>query len=124
MLIIGHKDIESERLYLVSSISDIEKTPSNSTIFIEYYNLDILKFAKENGLSVAIEVQTIQEAILSENFDVKYIISEIDLASKIQKIADNYLYDSKIVTWIKDESELEKVAEYQIDGAIFNRELK
>jgi len=119
MIILGHKDIESEKIFLVDKISDISETPANSTIFLKSFNIEILKFAKKNSVSVAIEIQNISEAILSENLDVKYIISEIKLASQIQKIADNYMYDSKILTWIEKDGELEKVAELQIDGVIF-----
>ena len=119
MLIFGHKDIESKKLYSIFSISDIETTPPNSIILIDSLDIDILKFSMKNSVSVAIEVKTVREAILAENFDVKYIISDIELASKIQKIADNYLYDSKILAWIENDSELEKIAEFQIDGAIF-----
>ena len=119
MIILGHKDIESEKIFLVDKISDISETPANSTIFFKSFDIEILKFAKKNSVSVAIEIQNIYEAILSENLDVKYIISEIKLASQIQKIADNYMYDSKILTWIEKDGELEKVAELQIDGVIF-----
>jgi len=117
MLIFGHKDIESETFYPISTIQDISQTPSNSTILCNF-NIEILKFAKNNSVSVAVEVETIQEAILSEQFGVKYIISNLTTSSEMQKIADNYLYDSKILVWIQNISELEKIAKLQIDGVI------
>jgi len=41
------------------------------------------------------------------------------LASKLQKIAENYLFDAKILVPISNESEMEIVAEAGIDGVIF-----
>ena len=117
MLIFGHKDIENEKFYSISNIAEISSTPPNSTIFCKF-NIEILKFAKLNSISMAVEINTIQEAIFSEQFGVKYIISDLRTSSEIQKIADNYLYDSKILAWIEDISEIEKVAKLQIDGVI------
>jgi len=119
MLIFGHKDIESETFYPISAIQDISRTPSNSTVLCKF-DIEILKFTKKNSVSVAVEVETIQEAVLSEQFGVKYIISNVTTSSEMQKIADNYLYDSKILVWIHNISELEKIAKLQIDGVIFN----
>ena len=65
-------------------------------------------------------VKSIKEAIYASNFNAKYIICENELAKKLQKIADNYMWDSKILTIIKSSDDLEKVAIEEIDGAIYS----
>ena len=44
---------------------------------------------------------------------------EKELAKQIQKIADNYMYDSKILAIIKSNDELENIAKNEIDGVIY-----
>ena len=65
-------------------------------------------------------VKSIKEAIYATNFNTKYIICENELAKKLQKIADNYMWDSKILTIIKSSDDFEKVALEEIDGAIYS----
>ena len=69
-------------------------------------------------------VKSIKEAIYASNFNAKYIICENELAKKLQKIADNYMYDSKILAIIDSNEELEQVAKLEIDGIIYRNLLK
>jgi hypothetical protein len=121
MVIIGHPYIESEKIYKISSKEEIYKTAPNSSIFLQFSedNLEIFKFAVENSISVIAEVVSLKEAILSEALGVKYIVSEFSIAKELQKVAENYMYNSKILCWIKDETQLENVAKSEIDGVIF-----
>lgn len=126
MLIFGHKDIESENFYRTSSISKISQTPPNSTIFLNFSvsNILIMKFAKQNNVHFAVEVSSIKEALLSESLEAKYIISDLALTSKIQEIADNYMFDSKILSWVENDDDLETLAIHKVDGAIFRDTVK
>ena len=54
-------------------------------------------------------VKSIKEAIYASNFNAKYIICENELAKNYKKIADNYMWDSKILTIIKSSDDLEKL---------------
>ena len=58
------------------------------------------------------------------NLNVKYIISEKELSIELQKVADNYMYDSKILAVIDSNEELEQVAKLEIDGIIYRNLLK
>jgi hypothetical protein len=125
MIIIGHKFIESEKFSPVLKVDDIAKTSSNSTIFIKFSeeNIEVVKFAVKNGVEVAIKVSNSVEAILSEALRVKYIVANFENSVKIQEIADNYMFDAKILTIIENELEIEKVAHHKIDGVIFKSSL-
>ena len=121
MIILGDKNLPYENIFFVSSIEEIVNTKANSTLLF-FYNLELLKYSYENELSSAVIVTSIKDAIYSNNLNAKYIISESDLATQIQKIADNYMYDSKNLVIINSNEEFEQTAIAQIDGVIY-REL-
>lgn len=121
MLLFGHPYIDSPKFYRVSSIEDISQTPPNSIIYFENFesSIEIIKFAISNGVDIGVKVTTIKEAILCENLRVKYSISKPEVASKIQRVVDNYLFDLKNLAFIESEDEIEGLANNKIDGAIF-----
>jgi nicotinate-nucleotide pyrophosphorylase len=123
MIILGHKFFENEKLYTISSFEQIKNTPTNSTLLLNFQENDILNFIKdlkENSISFALEVQSIKELIFANNFGAKFILLEEFLAVDAQKIANEYLFDSKILVKINSEEEIEKLALLGIDGVVFN----
>jgi hypothetical protein len=118
MIIIGDKLIPFEELTNINFIEDIKKTKANSMLLFSY-EASLLKYCYENELSCAVVVNSIKEAIYCNNLNVKYIISKKKLAKKLQKIADNYMYDSKILAIIDSNEELENISKNEIDGVIY-----
>ena len=118
MKIIGDNLIPFEDFFKVLSIEDIKNTKANSMLFFDF-NEDLLKYSNSENLNFLVYVSSIKEAIYASNFNAKYIICKNKLAKKLQKIADNYMWDSKILTIIKSSEDLEKVALEEIDGAIY-----
>jgi hypothetical protein len=125
MIVLGHYLINSEYLYMVFNFEDIKKTPSNSTVLINFSDGTLLKELSNNKIKTAVKVSNIKEAIFSEALRSKYIIANnLALAIQIQKLAENYLYDSKILVEIEIESDLELIAENKIDGVIYKNAIK
>lgn len=120
MIIIGDNLIPFEDLKYIQNIENIQNTKANSTVMFNY-NEDVLKYCYENEISSAVIVTSIKEAIYCNSLNVKYIISEKDLATQIQKIADNYIYDSKNLAIIDSNEEFEKMANNEIDGVIYRK---
>jgi len=118
MIIIGDKLIPFEELFKIDSIDDIKNTKANSTVLFTYCD-EIAKFCFENEISFAIVVDSIKEAVYSSNLNAKYIITNKELSKELQKIADNYMYDAKILVIIESSDEFEEIAKAQIDGVIF-----
>lgn len=118
MLVIGDKLIPFENIFFISSIQNIKNTKANSTLIFNYDEV-LLKYVSENSISSAVIVTSIKEAIYANCLSAKYIISNQDLAKEIQKIADNYMFDSKNLAIIKSNDEFEQIAKNEIDGAIY-----
>lgn len=123
MILIGDKLVPFEDIFLIKNIKDIENTKANSTVLFDF-NEEILIYCYKNELASAVIVNSIKEAIYCNNLNVKYIISEKELSIELQKIADNYMYDSKILAIIDSNEELEQVAKLEIDGIIYRNLLK
>ncbi len=123
MIIFGHPYFEHKPFYDVSSIDAILQTPPNSNLYIEMRAslLDVIEHAKLNTLSFALKVNSLKEALFAHNFQARYIICTPILAPQIQKAADTYLFDAKVLVQIQEESEIEEMASLGIDGVIFNQ---
>ncbi len=123
MIIIGDKLIPFEEVIYIKNIENIKNTKANSTIIFNY-NEETLKYSYENELPVAVIVKSIKEAIYCNSLNAKYIISEMDLSVQIQKIADNYMYDSKNLVIIDSNEEFENITKNEIDGVIYRDLIK
>jgi len=120
MIIIGDNLVPYTATFFISSIESIKETKANS-LLIFYYDEKILKYCYENSLDFAVIIKSLKDAIYSNSLNARYIISKINMAKKVQKIAENYMFDTKNLAIVKSNDELEKVAKYQIDGVIYNR---
>ncbi len=118
MILIGDKLVPFEEIFNISNIEDIKTTKANSTIAFGY-NEEIMKYSFENDLNSAIIVNSIKESIYANALNAKYIIASKNLAKDIQKIAENYMFDSKVLAVIESNEEIEEIASYEIDGVIY-----
>ena len=118
MILIGDELVPYGQISFISNIEQINSTKANSIILFNYDEV-LLKYAYENELSSAVIVKSIKDAIYCNNLNVKYIISEKSLSKQIQKIADNYMFDSKNLAIIDSNDEFEEMAITEIDGIIY-----
>lgn len=121
MLFFGHRFIESEKFYHVFDIETIIQTPPSSTIYLEFEekNLDIISYLQQNSIKFALKVKNITELMYASTLGASYIHVDQKLAKTAQKIAENYLFDAKILVHIDSEDEIEEMALLGIDGVIF-----
>ena len=123
MIILGDKIVPYENTVFISNKDEIKNTTANSTL-IFFYDAELLKYTFENELPSAVIVTSLTEAIYCNSLNAKYIISDKHLAIQIQKIADNYMYDSKNLVIINSNDEFEHIAKDEIDGVIYKDLLK
>ncbi len=125
MIIIGHPFLDSKPFYKIEKIEDIKNTPSNSTIFFDFNenSLQLFRFMKKNALSFAVGVKDIKELLLSNGWDASYAVVDKNFAKEAQKMAEEYLFDMKILVKIESEREMIELAKDFIDGVIFERSI-
>ncbi len=121
MLLFGHPLLESEKFYHISDVGSVVKTPPNGVIYLEFSkeNLDIVNYLRSNSIRFALEVANIKDAILAYNLGADFIVVAVQIAGDIQKIAETYLFDAKILARSDDEAMIEEAALIGIDGVLF-----
>jgi len=121
MLIFGHPFITSNSFYHISEITDIQRTPSNSTLFVEFNksNLDVINHMQDHGLSYALEVKDLEGLVFAHLLQAKYIVVSEALAKSAQNVAENYLFDAKILSRVTPEQSLDTFIVEGIDGVIY-----
>ena len=119
MQIIGHKLIEYENFNLIQTVENI----LNFDNLIFEYNEDFIKNAKDNGKTFSVIARNLNEAILANALKVKFIIIEknnTSIAKEVVKLAEFYLFDSKIAIIIENyEKDLLNAINLRVDAVIY-----
>ena len=122
MLIFGHRFIDSKNFYHIQSIEAIQNTPASSILLVDFSeeNLDVIRHCTINSITLAVDVQNVTELIYANSLDASYILVHKELAKTAQDLAQNYLFDAKIIVNIDEESDIEELALLGVDGIIFS----
>ncbi len=124
MIIIGYKGIPCEEFLKITSIQDIKNHTSldNKVVWFKAkQDLDftLARFCHTHQICFCVFVSSITECMLYASFKPKYLMCEQYEADSLQKLADSYLLDSKILALIYGIDEIESLAPKGIDGVIF-----
>ena len=122
MLIYGHRFIQNDSFFHVTNIDAISKTPPNSTIYLDFSedNLETINHAVQNEITLALGIKDITQLIYASSLEASFIVVPKELAKTAQNIANNYLFDAKILVHILDENEIEELAIIGVDGVVFS----
>ncbi|MCK5110186.1 MAG: hypothetical protein KAQ94_01610 [Arcobacteraceae bacterium] len=118
MILIGDENIPYENIEKINNIEDIKNTKPNSTVLFNF-DIEILKYTKLHDINSAVIANDIKEVIYASSMDAKYIIPIGDIVIQTQKIADNYMFDSKILAVIDNSNEIVEMALKEIDGIVY-----
>ena len=118
MIILNDNRFSDEKFFFTKTIDKIKTSSNNSTIIFKFdeQNLEFYKFCYQNNIDFAVEIISIKEFIFISNLKAKYALCDnMDLAIQLQKIADNYLLETKVI--LKSSiNDIEKIALNEIDG--------
>lgn len=120
MIILGHPLIPFNPLCTVTKIEQINETMSNSTVLFDFSNKEVLEYVISEGLSFALHVKNIKEACLANALKANYILVDETIASGIQIVANEYLFDTKVLLHVNEDNQIEYAAKNSIDGVIFS----
>ncbi len=121
MIIIGHPWIKSPQFCHIFSKEDIKKLQANDIVLLEplVSSQKLAVYCQENSIAYALTVSSLNDAIFANALDAKYIVCEEKDAHVMQSIAQEYLFDTRILVLVHDEKEISKIARLGIDGVIF-----
>ena len=104
MIIVGgHPAVNSEpQAAFVRDFAEIEKTRPKSC-----------------GVPLALAVSSLTQFVYAMNLGAKYALCSKELAPMLQKAADNYVSDTRVLALIDSEEEIEWAALEEIDGVFF-----
>lgn len=118
MLLIGHELIPSDPFYRVDTVEQIAKTPSNATLLF-HFDPVLIAYCVAQKVSFALHVKQIKELVLANALGASYFVVDKTLALHAQKIADDYLFDGKVLLLSNDDNDIEFAASHTIDGILF-----
>lgn len=115
MLIFGHKLIECEKFILFTR----DKINKKCINLISSYDENLIKKLKNSGEKWAIYAKNKDEIFLSNALKADFILLEDnELAIFASKVAEFYLFDSKILLILDELKNLEKAYSLGVDGVV------
>jgi hypothetical protein len=121
MLLFGHPYVPSEQFYHIESVEAIRHTPANSvvTLFFAPDNLDVIDHLRRNRIRFGLHIETVEEAVIAENLGASYLIVAPENGIEIQRVAEHYLFNAKVLGYVDTTEHLERLIELRLDGAVF-----
>lgn len=121
MIVIGHPWIKSQCLTKVFSIEDIKNSKADDIVLLETLadSHSYAQYCQNNSIAYAVAVNTIEDAVFANALGAAYMICKEDDALMIQPIAQEYLFDTRILVPVGNEKDMSKMVKGGIDGVIF-----
>ncbi|WP_457606905.1 hypothetical protein [Nitratifractor sp.] len=121
MLIFGHPWIDSPRFVKIFSEEEIEKTAPGDLLLLEPLNvsIELARHCRKNDLPFAVTISSLKEALLANALGAAFLLCQHETGIEVQKIAEEYLFDAKILVLVEDEREIETMARFGVDGVLF-----
>lgn len=121
MLIFGHKLIETPKFHLISN----ENASFKEGINCFEYNEFLIEKALKKGVKFAILAKNEDEILFANALKAEFILLENEnLAKKASKMAEFYLFDSKILLITNSLEKLDKAYKMGVDGVILKELLQ
>ena len=122
MILLNTKYCDTTFSY-IQTIDEIKHTKEYDIIYF-LFDEKLCLYAKNNDLSYMVVAKSIKECILANELGARYILlkntNSHSINNKIlkryMKVAQNYLFDSKIIFEIDSLDEIDKIATSNIDG--------
>ncbi|HDZ5066233.1 TPA: hypothetical protein RTH01_001526 [Campylobacter jejuni] len=115
MLIIGHKLLKNPNFSFIKSIEEIK----DSNIYCIVYDEKLISYLSQNDFEFAILVQNKDEIFLANALGAKFLLcDDKKLAKFATKVAEFYVFDSRVLMIVDQLENFEKFYQLKIDGVI------
>lgn len=120
MIIIGHEVIEHEVFTRISSQQELEASSNLVWFDSQIENaLELARMCFDNSVTYAVKITSFTDLVVYANLGAKYVIIQHTNVEEFQRIANDYLLDTKILVLIQSTQEIENIARLGIDGVIY-----
>ena len=121
MLIIGHPWVQSPKFHKVFSLEELKKSHADEIVLLQPLmdSHTLAQYCQDNGIAYAVETTSLDDALFANALGAKYMLCKEDIALLVQPIAQEYLFDTRVLVPINNEKEIAKIAKSAIDGVIF-----
>ena len=103
-----------------TDLNDIDQSPNNSLVLTNFDKTQLQAYFSYNEILI-VKVKNELEFILLHKALVKFACCELDLAFKLQKVADNYMSDTKVLAIVQEEQAIISCIQNSLDGVIHNK---
>lgn len=117
MVIFGDPFIPSEKFYEIQTIEDTKQTPANSIVSFSY-DKEMMHYCFVNEIRYVVSISELFQAVIANNLKASFILLSQDLLS-FQKVAENYLFDTKVLIEIASEKQINSLAKDGIDAVVY-----
>lgn len=126
MILIGHPYIPFAAFEKITSIDDVAHTSVQATVVCDFgkEQVALCHYLRENAVTFALYVEGVKDVVLASALGASFIICDKSLVEEAQKIADDYLFDAKILLQSDDEADIVYAAKKSIDGILFDKGVK
>jgi|GEM_PF-6330910 len=119
-MLILNPPFSDEKFVKANSFEDIKNSPHGAVLFFERFKeeyLDLFAFCKKSDVAYGVRVRSIKEFLFIANLKAKYAFcSNLELAKKLQEIAETYLLSTKVILLVQNLDAIEPAAQLGIDG--------
>jgi len=122
VIVLGDEKIDTKSIVYSSNFQDVKNSSPNDIIKLNY-DVGYLKQLVSNDIECIVQVENIQDLIYANILKATYILVHKNIAKQAQNIADDYMFDSKILVAISSKEEIEKIAYDAIDGVLFIKDI-
>ena len=114
MLILNHPIIPSPTFTETQTTQEIGKIAAKEIPLLPF-DLKLLRYCFDNRVAYAVKITSTIEAVYANALNANFLFCDLQTAKEVQKVADHYLFDSKVIAKI-DERLLDRAIEAGIDG--------
>lgn len=118
MLIFGHKFIPFQALHAIDSVEAIQRTPNNSTVLFDFNDETCIEYCQKNRVAFGLYVHSNTQACLANAMGCTYIVVAPQMVKEVQALANEYLFDTKVMVKVSDVSAIETFCKNGVDGVI------
>ncbi|EAB5244215.1 hypothetical protein PXI10_05785 [Campylobacter jejuni] len=115
MLIIGHKLLKNLDFSFIESVEEVK----DNKVYCIVYDEKLISYLSQNDFEFAILVQNKDEIFLANALGAKFLLcNDKKLAKFASKVAEFYVFDSRVLIIVDKLENFKKFYKLKIDGII------